>query len=233
MIPIGYQGGNVGKVTILDETTKHPLQKIGFMSGVCWNAPTDDAEKNIKRAKDCIESDHGRVLEFVDVEMVIDGYSARVVREWYTHLAGAPTRLQQSTRYCEWKEDTAIVLPPSVNKVINENESEYSKWCKGFIDWIDFLSEKGVPKEDIAMFYPLGMETKIVDKRNLRNLVEMSHKRMCRRAYWEFRQLMDDIVSELKKISDEWEWICDNLLVPQCKKLGYCPEKKECSNIGG
>ena len=217
----------MGKVTVYSETTKFPLQLIGRTAGVCWGANINDKERNIKRAKDCINSGHGRVLEWVEIHLLIDGYSARVMREFERHHIGA-SFLQQSTRYCEWKEDTAIVLPPSVNKVINENESEYPKWCKGFIDWIDFLSEKGVPKEDIAMFYPLGMETKIVDKRNLRNLVEMSHKRMCRRAYWEFRQLMDDIVSELKKISDEWEWICDNLLVPQCKELGYCPESKGC-----
>lgn len=217
----------MGKVTVYSETTKFPLQLIGRTAGVCLGSNINDKERNIKRAKDCINSGHGRVLEWVEIHLLIDGYSARVMREFERHHIGA-SFLQQSTRYCEWKEDTAIVLPPSVNKVINENESEYSKWCKGFIDWIDFLSEKGVPKEDIAMFYPLGMETKIVDKRNLRNLVEMSHKRMCTRAYWEFRQLMDDIVSELRKISDEWEWICDNLLVPQCKKLGYCPESKGC-----
>lgn len=218
-------------ITILEETTKHPLQKIGNAAGVCWNSDTSDKEKNIKRAKECINSGHGRLLEFVDIELVIEGYSARVIREWYVHIAGSPTRLQQSTRYCEWKENTAIILPESVNKVIRSHESEYAKWCKGFMNWIDFLKENGVPKEDIAVFYPLGMETKIVDKRNLRNLIEMSHKRLCTRAYWEYRQLMKDIISELRKLSDEWEWICDNLLKPQCEVLGYCPEKKSCGKV--
>lgn len=221
----------MGKVTVYSETAKFPLQLIGRTAGVCWESNINDKEINIKRAKDCINSGHGRVLEWVEIHLLIDGYSARVMREFERHHIGA-SFLQQSTRYCEWKEGTAIILPPSVYKVINENESEYSKWCKGFINWIDFLKEKGVPKEDIAMFYPLGMETKIVDKRNLRSLVEMSHKRMCMRAYWEYRQLMDDIVSELRKISDEWEWICDNLLVPQCKELGYCPESKGCGRYG-
>lgn len=217
----------MGKVTVYSETAKFPLQLIGRTAGVCWESNINDKGINIKRAKDCINSGHGRVLEWVEIHLLIDGYSARVMREFERHHIGA-SFLQQSTRYCEWEEGAAIVLPQSVKKAINENESEYSKWCKGFIDWIDFLKEKGVPKEDIAMFYPLGMETKIVDKRNLRSLVEMSHKRMCMRAYWEYRQLMDDIASELRKISDEWEWICDNLLVPQCKKLGYCPESKGC-----
>lgn len=215
-------------ITLLEGTTKYPLQKIGYMAGVCWNANTSNVEKNIERAKDCLESGHGRVLEYVDIEMVIEGASARVIREWYTHIAGDPTRLQQSTRYCEWKDDTAIILPDSVKKVIQENEKEYAKYCKGFIDWIDFLKEKNVPKEDIAMFYPLGMETKIVDKRNLRNLIEMFHQRSCTRAYWEYREIMQEIKKKLSELSDEWKLIADNFFVPKCDMVGYCTEKQCC-----
>lgn len=214
-------------IQILEETTKYPLQKIGRYAGVCWHSP-DDVEKNIKRAKECIESGHGRVLEFVDIELVISGYSARVIREWYTHIAGSPTRLQESTRYCEWSENTPIVLPDSVIEAIRLDVKEYEKFCRSFYDWIEYLKDKGVPKEDIAMFYPLGMETKIVDKRNLRNLVEMSHQRLCNRAYWEYRMLMNEIIDELRKLSDEWEWICNKLLVPKCKFLGKCTEKNGC-----
>ena len=88
----------MGTVTILDTTTRNPITLIGERAGVCWGADISDAEKNFKRGLDCIESGHGRTLEFVNVEMVLDGYSARVMREWYTHIGGAPTRLQASTR---------------------------------------------------------------------------------------------------------------------------------------
>ena len=105
-------------ITILEETTKNPISKIGLMAGVCWNSPTDDAEKNYKRGMDCILSEHGRTLEFPDVELVIDGYSARCIREWYTHIAGGPTRLQSSTRYVKWTDGFAenFVIPPTVKK---------------------------------------------------------------------------------------------------------------------
>ena len=59
-------------------------------------------------------------------------------------------------------------------------------------------TECGVPREDAAMLLPLGMGTKIVDKRNVRNLIEMSHQRLCTRAYWEYRRLMQDIMKELE-----------------------------------
>src|SRR5574344_108805 len=82
----------MGKVTILEWTTKNPLQQIGYNAGVCWGANVDDKEKNIKRAKECISNDHGRTTEFPDVNMVLDGYSARVIREWYTHIGGMHKR---------------------------------------------------------------------------------------------------------------------------------------------
>ena len=49
------------------------------------------------------------------MELVIDGYAARVIREWYTHLGGAPTRLQASTRYINY-ENFEFVTPPKVAK---------------------------------------------------------------------------------------------------------------------
>ena len=95
---------------------------------------------------------------------------------------------------------------------------------------MSLLLEDGykIPREDIALCLPLGMTTKIVDKRNLRNLIDMSHQRMCTRAYWEYRQLFNDICRELSYISSEWKWIVDNLFMPKCEQLGYCHEKKSC-----
>ena len=60
----------MGKIIILPETTRNPITKIGEMAGVCWGADTGDPEKNYKRGLDCIESGHGRTLEFVSVEMI-------------------------------------------------------------------------------------------------------------------------------------------------------------------
>ena len=71
----------------------------------------------------------------------------------------------------------------------------------------------GIPKEDVANGLPLGMTASIVDKRNLRSLTEMSHQRMCNRAYWEYRQLFGDIRKALSEYSEEWRWIADNLFM--------------------
>ena len=224
----------LGKVIILDETTKNPITLIGKRAGICWNADIMDDEKNYKRGIDCIKSNHGRTFEYVNVEMIIDGYSARVIREYYTHLAGSPTRLQASTRYIDYTKNNGFeyVIPKSIEK----NETALVKY-KALMkrineDCIDLEKEYNIPREDSAMCLPLGMTTKIVDKRNLRSLVDMSHQRLCTRAYWEYRELFNDICKTLRELSNEWEWIVDNLFVPKCEYLGYCPEKKSCGKAG-
>lgn len=220
----------MGTITILPETTKNPISLIGERAGVCWGADITDKEKNYKRGMDCILSGHGRTLEYVNIEMILNGYSARVIREWYTHLSGAPTRLQASTRYIDYTKDGGFeyVIPWSVQG----NTEALVKYvaCMETINstCAELEKEFGIPREDSAMLLPLGMTTKIVDKRNLRNLVDMSHQRMCGRAYWEYRQLFHDICDSLNSISDEWKWIVDNLFMPKCEQLGYCPEKKSC-----
>ena len=216
----------MGTVTILKETTKNPLTLIGERAGVCWGADTGSPEKNRKRGIDCIESGHGRTLEFVNVEMVLDGYSARVIREWYTHIGGAPTRLQASTRYIDY-ENFDFVTPQSIRD--NEQAKERYAYVMNQIAMALFSLERwGIPREDAAMLLPLGMTTRIVDKRNLRNLIDMSRQRMCNRAYWEFRELFDDICDALANYSEEWAWIVNSCFHEKCVELGYCPEKHGC-----
>ena len=162
----------MGTITLLDGTTRNPITKIGMFAGVCWGADTSDAEKNYKRGLDCIESGHGRTLEVVNVEMVLDGYSARVIREWYTHIGGAPTRLQASTRYIDY-ENFDFVTPQSIRD--NEQAKERYAYVMNQIAMALFsLEHWGIPREDAAMLLPLGMTTRVVDKRNLRNLIDMS-----------------------------------------------------------
>ena len=214
-------------VTILEETTKNPITLMGARAGVCWGADVADNEKNYKRGMDCIKSGHGRVMEYVNVEMVIDGYAARMIREWYTHIGGAPTRLQASTRYIDYKTFD-IVVPPSIVKAGKAAEDAVNETLNKIKETLKFLEESGVPREACAMLLPLGMTTKIVDKRNLRNLVDMSHQRMCTRAYWEYRKLFAELSEKLSAYSDEWKTLVDMLFQPKCELAGFCTEKKSC-----
>jgi len=217
-------------ITILKETTQNPITLMGERAGVCWGADIQDSGRNYKRGLDCIESGHHRVMEYVNVEMVLDGYSARVIREWYTHIGGAPTRLQASTRYINYGSFSYIV-PPAVagngeaEKIYRDTMDAIAAACRRLEE------DCGIPREDAAMLLPLGMSTRIVDKRNLRNLVEMSHQRLCTRAYWEYRGLMHDITEALGCYSEEWRYLTKHYFVPKCEAAGYCTEKKSCGRM--
>lgn len=221
----------MGTITILPETTKNPISLVGRRAGVCWGADVSDDAKNYKRGMDCIESGHGRTLEFANVEMILDGYSARVIREWYTHIGGAPTRLQASTRYIKYG-DFGYVTPESV-KENAKAEHIYTSAMAGISEAMELLEEMGIPREDAAMLLPLGMTTRVVDKRNLRNLIDMSRQRMCERAYWEYRELFDDIYNALWAYSGEWATICETQFHAKCEPMGRCPEKHGCGRYGG
>lgn len=216
----------IGTVTVLQETTKDPISLIGRRAGICWGADISNEEKNYKRGLDCLENLHGRTFEFPDVHLLIDKYSARVIREYYTHIGCLPTRLQESTRYVNY-ENFNYITPHTIGKnpkaleIYQETMQVISRNCKA-------LEELGIPREDSAMQLPLGMATRIVDKRNMRNLIDMSRRRMCSRAYWEFRELFDDILNALKEYSTEWEYIVNTQMKPICETYGYCPEKHGC-----
>ena len=216
----------MGKVIIQSDTTKNPIQLIGKEAGICWGAKTTDKEKNYKRGLDCIKANHGRTLEFPQVYATISGYSAKTIRELYTHIAGGPTRLQASTRYIGYDNFKVVRIP-----LIDSNqkaEKIYNDTIEYIRNSLKQLKEIGVPNEDATMILPLCMETKMVLRTNLRQLIDMSHQRECNRAYWEFRELFSDLKTALSNYDEEWKFIVDNYFMPKCKYLGFCPENNSC-----
>lgn len=217
----------MGNVIITEHTTKKPITLIGEMAGVCWGANTADPEKNYKRGIDCLENEHGRTFELPDVYAIIDGYSARAIREWYTHIGCLPTRLQASTRYIDYEHGFEYFTPLSIKKHA-EALTVYNDMMAYIQNSLRLLDSLGIPREDSANGLPLGMETKMVDKRNLRNLIDMSHQRKCTRAYHEYRDLFHDYEKALAKYSDEWAYLVDHYFEPKCKYMGFCKEKRSC-----
>ena len=220
----------MGTVTILPETTKDPISLMGRRAGICLGADISDPEKNYKRGLECITSHHDRVTEFPDVHMFFDGYSAKCLREYYTHIGCLPSRLQASTRYIDYSKGDGFAY--TTPKAIAKNEQAESEWkdlmktVNGLIN--RFINEYDVPVEDATMALPLAYSSKMVDKRNPRNLIDMSRNRMCTRAYWEFRELFNDIITALKEYSLEWATLVNMEFKPKCEFWGYCPEKYSC-----
>ena len=200
---------------------------MGKEAGVCWGADVSNKKKNYKRGLDCLQSGHGRVAEYPQVYMVLDGYSARVIREFYTHIGGSPTRLQASTRYIDYENGFDYVTPVSILAKSGAS-TIYENTMREITHSLQALEELGIPREDCAMLLPLGMTTRVVVRTNLRNLIDMSHQRMCGRAYWEFQNLMDDMCMALSDYSEEWAYVVEHYFKPKCELYGYCTEKHSC-----
>lgn len=219
----------MGKIIITSDTTVKPITTMGFYAGTCWGADTSSAEKNYKRGLDCIQSGHGRVMELPQVYMIIKGYSARTMRQLYTHIGGAPTRLQASTRYIEYG-NFDYITPPSIAKD-PAAQARYDSIMHQISEAYKDLEVMDIPKEDCGLILPLGMTSDIIHRTNLRQLVDMSHERLCSRAYWEFRDLMKDLMKALSEYSDEWKYLVENYFKPKCELYDYCSEKNSCKRM--
>ena len=217
----------MGTIIIQSETSIDPISLIGREAGVCWGGKVTDKEKNYKRGLDCLTSGHGRTWEYPQVYMIIDGYSARVIRELYTHIGGSPTRLQASTRYVNYEKGFDYIVPPQIAQS-EEANGIYTKAMGQILSAMQQLEKMDIAREDIGMMLPLAMTSKVVLRTNLRNLIDMSHQRLCSRAYWEFRQLMQDMVKALSAYSEEWAYLTEHYFMPKCEVTGFCTEKKSC-----
>ncbi len=208
-------------IKVLDYT-KNPLTLMGECASFCWGSTPSP-----RIGVECIESGHGRVLEFADVTLEISGYSARVIREIYTHVAGT-SRLQSSTRYIKYG-DFNYITPNSISN--NENAlKEYDLLMQVIQNTYKSLEELSIPKEDIANILPLGMESKMVLKINARAILHMAEVRLCTRAYWEFRKFMRELLKVVGGLNEEWKKIV-SYAKPKCEVNGYCNERFSCQRI--
>ena len=216
----------MGTITIQHRTTIDPITCIGEEAGVCWGADTTNQEGNYQRGIECLKSNHGRTWEFPTVYAVIDGYSARVIRELYTHIGGSPTRVQASTRYIDYKSFPYIVPETIANDEIAA--IEYADLMERISATMSNLEKRKIPREDIGMCLPLGMETRMVLKANARTLSDMSRQRLCTRAYWEYRELFKDLSDALSEYSPEWKTFVQMEFKPKCEVCGFCTERYSC-----
>lgn len=202
--------------------TKNPLTLMGQCAASCWNS-----KPSPQIGIDCIEANHGRVLEYVDIVAEISGYSARVMREIYTHIVGT-SRLQASTRYIEYG-DFNFIIPGSIYKEPLALK-EYLTCMQKIKETYLVLQQYDIPKEDIANILPLGMESKMVLKINARSILHMAEIRLCNRAYWEYRKFMRELLETLANLDEEWATVV-KYAKPKCEVHGYCNEKISCGKF--
>ena len=212
------------KIISIDEK---PISLIGKCAAVCYGKPIEDGYSgaDYKRGLACIESNHGRALEYAGVIVEVSGYSARCIREVYTHIVGT-TRLQESTRYIDM-DGFGYFMPDSIR-----NNPKAHMLYVNLMDTVRATYEQlraiDIPVEDCANTLPLAYNTRITFKINVRSLLHLAEERLCSRAYHEIRDFVHEFKKTLLELdNDEWDQIVVRMR-PKCENIGYCPEKKGC-----
>ena len=206
--------------------TRNPITFMGKVAGVCYNSDIENADKNYKRGLKNIKDNHGRVMEYVDIVIEVDGYSARTIRQIYTHVIGT-SRLSASTRYIDYSGDNFIYYTPK--SILEDKDAlhTYDKCMDNILENYNTLLNMGIDKEDVANILPLGLNQKMVLKINFRALLHLAEMRLCERAYVEVRDFVKELIDKISQIDDEWAELM-KFMLPKCKT---CTEKENCPRL--
>ena len=212
-------------IKVLNATEK-PITFMGKVAGVCYNSDIENADKNYKRGLKNIKDNHGRVMEYVDIVIEVDGYSARTVRQIYTHVVGT-SRLSASTRYIDYSGDNFTYYTPK--SILKDKDAlhTYDKCMDNILESYNTLLNMGIDKEDVANILPLGLNQKMVLKINFRALLHLAEMRLCERAYEEIRDFVKELIDKTSRIDDEWAELM-KFMLPKCKT---CTEKENCPRL--
>ena len=214
------------QVTLMNKSdVEHFIRRHGEFACVCYNTPIERAEGT---GLHCLKSGHlsgSRHLYFVFSIKNVPRYT---VDQLIRHEVGVVKNVQ-SQRYVTM-DNFSIYISPEIE------EDSMAKWeYSRAEDYIQITYNKTVrelaPKvgkeraNDIARtLLPIGIATDCSFACNLEGLINIANKRLCNRADRPIHTLVKMMVNEVIAVEPRYK----EFLVPQCKKLGYCPEMKGC-----
>lgn len=206
------------KVTLI-QATPNPIETIAQIASICYDS---DPKNPLGLVKHLYRNGHHSVFEHIYFTFKIEGISRACSHQLVRHRHCSFT--QRSQRYCSESEFTATV-PKSFGDYegVLEDTGELMEDIVGMYDKFVY---NGVPNEDARYILPNACETSLYLSCNLRELIHMSNERLCRRAQWEIRELVQQMVYCVNP--DLWF-----MLVPKCKSGRIiCNEKCEDTNNG-
>ncbi|MFH0816871.1 MAG: FAD-dependent thymidylate synthase [Methanobacteriota archaeon] len=162
---------------------------------------------------------HTSVFEHASFTFSIEGVSRACTHQLVRHRIASYS--QQSQRYVEIK-DWKFVVPQSIegNAEAKQCVDEFNIHVRNI--YIK-LRELGIEPQDARYMLPNSMTTNIVVTMNARALLNFFELRTCLKAQWEIRQMAILMLKEVRKKAPN---IFQNA-GPQCRKLGYCPERDD------
>lgn len=215
------------------EEVKSFIKKHGEFAAICYDTPKEKAEAV---GLHCLKSGHfsgSRHLYFVfELENVPRSAVDQIVR----HNIGFVTNVQ-SLRYCNKDGKVSIYIAPELAdnpymiKTIQDQENIVNAQYNYIQSYLEEGHIKGEKANEIARtILPIGISTSCNIAVNIECLAHLANVRLCTRAELPIRTIVKQMVDQVVEVEPRYK----SLLVPQCKKLGYCPENnKECARYKG
>lgn len=190
------------KVTLIQQTP-NPIQTIAEIASICYNSnPTD----SMRLVKHLYKNGHLSCYEHIYFTFKIEGISRACSHQLVRHRMCSFT--QRSQRYCS-ENEFETVMPLSID-ADHISKGEYMDGIMNTQQTYLTLQCSGVPNEDARYILPNACCTDLYISCNLRELIHICNERLCSRAQWEIRELVEKMV-ELVDPALKF------MLVPKCK----------------
>ena len=189
------------EITLIQQTP-NPIETIAQIASICYDS---NPLNPFGLVKHLYKNGHHSVFEHIYFTFKIEGISRACSHQLVRHRMCSFT--QRSQRYCT-EGGFCVVEPHTVYKVDNNY---------GYFDLMDIIEKHydelqalGVPNEDARYVLPNACTTSLYLSCNLRELIHISNERLCSRAQWEIRELVQKMVA---LVDPELQF----MLVPKCK----------------
>ena len=209
------------------EEVKNFVKRHGEFSKVCYDTPKEKAEVV---GKHCLQSGHFSGSRHLFMVFEIKNVPRSAVDQLVRHTQGFVTNVQ-SLRYCNKDGKVSLYAAPEIEKDIYLTQSlhNYEAQAQAYYDYFQSnLKNNGYTNEqanEIARTtIPIGIATECNIAVNLECLIHLTNVRLCTRAELPIRTIVKQMVRQVVAIEPRYK----PYLVPNCKKLGYCPEGKDC-----
>ena len=185
------------QVTLI-QATPNPIETISKIASICYDS---DPKNHLGLVKHLYRNGHHSVFEHIYFTFKIEGISRACSHQLVRHRHCSFT--QRSQRYCS-EDSFEYVAPPTLDGVTFDAKMS----C---IDgWYKYYQSNNIPNEDARYLLPNACATELYLSCNLRELIHIANERLCTRAQWEIRELVQKMVS---LVDSELQF----MLVPKCK----------------
>ena len=163
----------------------------------------------MKLVQHLYKNGHHSVFEHIYFTFKIEGISRACSHQLVRHRMCSFT--QRSQRYCN-ENEYRYTIPHSIfdNPLFGESLADYNRVIDSTTESYNDLCAKGVPKEDARYVLPNACSTDLYLSCNLRELIHICNERLCSKAQWEIRELVQKMVELVDKD-------LHFMLVPKCK----------------